>query len=277
MIAYLKATGSVFLRYRYLMMNLVGRDIKVRYRRSVLGILWSVLNPLLMMAVMGTIFGVLYRDIMGAELQVIPATGQPPEFLVYVLTGQLVFSFFSESTNMAMDSVLGNAPLIKKVYIPKYIFPLEKVMFSLINTLSSMLALVLMMIITQSYVSFWALLAPVALALLFLFNLGVGLILSAGVIFFRDIKHFYSILILALTHMTPIFYPIAIFGGNTVLLTLVRLNPLYWFVSLFRQLVLYGEGPTGFQWGVPCLCAAVALLLGLVIFRKTQDDFILYI
>ncbi len=230
-----------------------------------------------MMVVMGTFFGVLNNEILRAQLQVIPATGQPPNFMVYVLTGQLVFSCFSDGTNMAMDSVLNNAPLIKKVYIPKYIFPLEKVVFSLINTLFSMLALVLMMLVTQSYASFWALLAPVALGLLFLFNLGVGLILSAGVIFFRDIKHFYSILVLALTYMTPIFYSVAIFGGNTVLLTLVRLNPLYWFVGLFRQVVLYGEAPTGFQLGVPCLCAAVALLLGLLIFRKTQDDFILYI
>lgn len=277
MIAYLKATTSVFFRYRHLLKNLVGRDIKVRYRRSTLGMLWSVLNPLLMMVVMSTMFGILYRDILGSSLPLVAATGQPPAFAVYVLTGQLIFSFYSESTNMAMDSILGNASLIKKVYIPKYIFPLQKVLFSLVNTTFSMISLVFMMLVTWSHVSPWALLAPVPLLLLFAFNLGVGLILSSAVVFFRDIKHLYSVFVLALTYMTPIFYPEAIFGGNAVLETVVRLNPMYWYVSLFRQLVLYGSAPTFMQWFVPTLCAMVALVIGLIGFRKTQDEFILYI
>lgn len=277
MIAYFKATSSVFFRYRYLLKNLVGRDIKVRYRRSTLGMLWSILNPLLMMLVMSVMFGILYRDILGANLPLVTKTGRPPAFSVYVLTGQLMFSFYSESTNMAMDSILGNASLIKKVYIPKYIFPLQKVLFGLVNTSFSMISLIFMMIVTWSAVSPWALLSPIPLILLFVFNLGVGLILSSAVVFFRDIKHLYSVFVLALTYMTPIFYPEAIFGGNPYLETLVRLNPLYWYVSLFRQLVLYGCAPTFLQWFVPCLCAFVALVFGLVIFRKTQDDFILYI
>lgn len=277
LIAYLRATTSVFFRYRHLLKNLVSRDFKVRYRRSTLGILWSILNPLLMMLVMGTVFSYLYNDIMGGQLPIVQATGQPPNFLVYVLTGQLLFNFFNESTTMAMDSVLGNAALIKKVYIPKYIFPLEKVMFGLVNSGLSMICLVFMLLVTRSHVSPWVLLAPIPLLLLFVFNLGVGLILSAGVVFFRDIKHLYSVFVLALTYMTPIFYPEAMLGRNAILLTVVRLNPVYWYVALFRQLVLYGIVPTFYQWFVPCLCAVVALVAGLVIFRKTQDDFILHI
>lgn len=275
--AYIKANYRVFMHYRFLLMNLVTRDIKVKYRRSALGLLWSVLNPLLMMLVMSLMFGILYRDILGAQLPVVPATGKPPVFAVYVLTGQLVFSFFSDSTNMAMDSVLGNAALIKKVYIPKYIFPLEKVMFSMVNTLFSMISLAFVMLVTWSPVSWWVLLAPLPLGLLFLFNLGVGLILSSAVVFFRDIKHLYSVFTLALTYMTPIFYSEAIFNGNRLLETVVRLNPIYWYVALFRQLVLYGVAPTFNQWFVPALCAVVVLITGLLVFRKTQDDFILYI
>lgn len=275
--AYIKANYKVFMHYRFLLMNLVTRDIKVKYRRSMLGLLWSVLNPLLMMLVMSLMFGILYNDILGASLPIVEATGKPPAFAVYVLTGQLIFSFFSDSTNMAMDSVLSNAPLIKKIYIPKYIFPLEKVMFSLVNTLFSMVSLAFMMLVTWSHVSFWVLLAPIPLALLFIFNLGAGLILSSAVVFFRDIKHLYSVFTLALTYMTPIFYPEAIFAGNRYIETLVRLNPIYWFVSLFRQLVLYGSAPTFNQWFVPAICAAVALVVGLYAFRKSQDDFILYI
>lgn len=277
MIQYLKATTSVFFHYRHLLVNLVSRDIKVKYRRSALGLIWSVLNPLLMMTVMSLMFGILYRDILGANLPVVAATGKPPTFAVYVLTGQLVFSFFSDSTQMAMDSVLGNAPLIKKVYIPKYIFPLQKVMFAFVNTMFSMISLVFVMLFTWSYVSFWALLAPFVLLILFAFNLGVGLILSSMVVFFRDIKHLYSVFVLALTYMTPIFYPEAIFNGNLYLTFLIRLNPMYWFVSLFRQLVIYGSAPTPMQMLAPTVCAFVALVCGLAIFRKTQDDFILYI
>lgn len=273
----IKNVWRVFFHYRFLLKNLVSRDIKVKYRRSVLGILWSVLNPLLMMTVMSLMFGILYRDILGSNLPLVAGTGQPPAFSVYVLTGQLVFTFFSESTTMAMDSVLGNAPLIKKVYIPKYIFPLEKVVFGLVNTAFSMIALVLMLLITWSHISPWILLAPLPLLFLFVFNLGVGLLLSCAVVFFRDIKHLYSVFTMALMYMTPLFYPESIFNGNGTMETLVRLNPVYWYVSLFRQLVLYGSAPTLTQWLAPMLCAVVALVLGLVMFRKKQDDFILYI
>ncbi|MDL2294403.1 ABC transporter permease [Ruminococcaceae bacterium OttesenSCG-928-D13] len=277
MIRYLKSTWNVFWRYRHLLANLVSRDIKVKYRRSVLGLAWSVLNPLLMMMVMTLVFGKLFSDLLDNAFPIVAATGQPPPFAIYVLTGQLIFAFFSDSTSMAMDSVLGNAQLIKKVYIPKYIFPLEKVLFSMVNTLFSMLSLVLVMLVLRFPVSFWVLLAPAALALLFLFNLGVGLILSAGVVFFRDIKHLYSVFILALTYMTPVFWSETILDGSLVLETIVKLNPMYWFVSLFRWLVVYGRAPTPLQWLIPAGCAVGSLLIGLLMFRKTQDDFILHI
>lgn len=275
---YLKATWTVFYNYRFLLQNLVSRDIKVKYRRSVLGLAWSVLNPLLMMLVMNVVFGYMFGGFANnGALPPVSATGQPPSFLVYLLTGQLIFAFFNESTNMAMDSVMGNAQLIKKVYIPKYIFPLEKVLFSFINTLFSFISLAAVMLFTRSPITPWVLLTPVMLALLFCFNLGVGLILSAAVVFFRDIKHLYSVLVLALTYLTPIFYPEAMLGDNPIILTLIRMNPMYWYVSMFRQLVVYGYAPTQYQWLVTVGCALVALALGLILFRKKQDDFILYI
>ena len=278
MIRYLRATMRVFMNYRYLLYNLVGRDIKVKYRRSVLGMLWSVLNPLLMMLVMTFVFQNLFVNIMDrGDLPVVSVTGLPPSFPVYLLTGQLIFNFFSDATNMAMDSVLGNAQLIKKVYIPKYIFPLEKVMFALVNTLFSMLSLVLVLIITQSPVTLWALLAPVVLLVLFVFNLGVGLILSSMVVFFRDIKHLYSVFVLALTYMTPIFYPEAILAEMSAVRFVIRLNPMYWFVDMFRQVVVYGVAPTPTHWLTTCGSAAAVLVVGLLIFRKTQDEFILHV
>lgn len=132
----MKAYLATFLKYKYLLHNLISRDLKVKYRRSTLGLLWSVLNPLLMSIVISIVFQNFFRfDV--------------PNFAIYYLTGSLIFNFMNEATSSAMVSIVGNAPLIKKVYIPKYIFPLEKVMFAFVNMLFSMIALVIMMGVTK--------------------------------------------------------------------------------------------------------------------------------
>ncbi len=263
---YLKAVGEVFLRYRYLLANLVGRDIKVKYRRSVLGVAWSVLNPLLMMIIMSAVFSYLFRF----EIQYFP---------VYLLCGQVTFSFFNEATTSAMDSLLMNAPLIKKVYIPKYIFPIEKVLFSAVNTLFSLIPLVAVVIFFHFWkglpITPWILLTPIPFLILALFNIGVGMLLSALVVFFRDIKHFYSVITLALTYLTPIFYPESMLPQWMKII--VRCNPVYWFVAMVRQLVLYGAAPTGWEWIMTCGWAIVALIIGFAAFKRLQDRFILYI
>lgn len=281
MIEYAKGILNGFGRYRYLLVNLVERDIKVKYRRSALGLLWSVLNPLLMMLVMAAVFGTLFNMSTMENVQAVRSTGLPPAFTVYLLSGQLIFNFFSEATNLAMDSVLGSSSLIKKVYIPKYIFPLEKVIFSFINALFSLIAMVLVIVITGSPISLTVLWFPVVLAFMFFFNLGVGLILSSLTVFFRDIKHFYGVLVTALNYLTPIFYTEAIFSGkgtlSEVMPIVLRLNPLYWYVSMFRRVVVFGYNPTLQQW-VACVGWAVAaLVLGLFTFKRAQDKFILYV
>lgn len=132
----MKAYLTTFLKYKYLLHNLISRDLKVKYRRSTLGLLWSVLNPLLMSIVISIVFQNFFKfDV--------------PNFAIYYLTGSLIFNFMNEATSSAMVSIVGNAPLIKKVYIPKYIFPLEKVMFAFVNMLFSMIALVIMMGVTK--------------------------------------------------------------------------------------------------------------------------------
>ncbi len=251
-----------FMRYRHLLGNLVRRDLTVKYRRSALGWLWSMLNPLLMMLVMTAVFSYMFK----MEIDYFP---------VYLLCGQLVFNFFSEATNTALDSVIANSALIKKVYIPKYIFPLEKIIFSFVNTLFSFVPLIGVIIVLRAPLTFWAMLAPVPLLMLFVFNLGAGMILSSLVIFFRDIKHLYGVLVLALTYMTPIFYPESLLPEG--MKTVIQINPLYWFVSLFRQLVWVGKAPTAQMWLLPAAWAVVLLVLGVIIFKRNQDRFILYI
>ncbi len=264
MIRYLSATGAVFVRYRYLLKYLVQRDIKVKYRRSALGVLWSVLNPLLMMLIMTAVFSTMFKGFINIAY-----------YPVYLLSGQVVFNFFSEATSLGMESVLGSAALIKKVYIPKYIFPLEKVIFSLINTAFSFIPLVAVLLVLRVPITPWILLFPIPLILLFFFNLGVGMVLSSVVIFFRDMKHFYGVLLLALNYLTPIFYPPE--ALPSYMLMVVRLNPLYWYITMFRMVVMGGEPFKLVHFLATLLCSTIAVLFGMFILKKTQDRFILYI
>ena len=166
-------------RYRYLLQNLISRDFKLKYRRSVLGVAWSVLNPLMMCLVMWAVFSSIFNT-RGDGIE---------NFAVFLLIGQLLFNFFRESTTMAMESVLKNAPLLRKVYIPKYIFPLEKCCFGLVNCLFSFVALVLVMIFTGTGVEWTFILFVYPIITLFFFSLGVGLILATTYVFFRDVMH----------------------------------------------------------------------------------------
>ncbi len=262
MAAYIKSTLTVFGRYYYLLVNLVQRDLKVKYRRSALGFLWSFLNPILMMLIMAAVFMYMFRF-------------QIEYFPVYLLSGQLMFNFFNAATSTAMTSIVGYSGLIKKVYIPKYIFPFEKVVFEFINALFAMVALFVVILATRAPITPWMLLFPIPLLLLFFFSLGTGLILSTLVVFFRDMQHLYAVIVVALNYLTPIFYPAS--QLPPWMQTAIKFNPLFWYVAMFRQVVLYGEAPTPTTWICCLFSSAVALVLGLLIFKRKQDKFILYI
>lgn len=182
-----------FYKYRYLLSELVFRDIKLKYRKSYLGILWSTLNPLLMMVVLTVVFSSLFQS-------------DIKNFPVYLMTGQLIFNFFSEATNVAMTGIVGNAGLIKKVYIPKYIFPLSRILSSFVNLLFSIVALLLIMIVTKVTFNVSMLLFFVPLIYVLLLSIGVGLILSTYSVFFRDILHLYGVFTLALMYMLSLIH-----------------------------------------------------------------------
>ena len=263
MIKRLKGSWNNFYRYRFLLQNLIQRDIKVKYRRSTLGILWSVLNPLLMMFVLTMVFSYFFRfDI--------------ENYPVYILSGQLIFNYFTESTSMAMESVIGYAPLIKKVYVPKYIFPLEKVCFSFVNLCFSCIALIVVMLVTGAPFHPTMILAVYPMVMLFLFSLGVGLFLASSSIFFRDIIHLWSVFTTALMYASAVFYPKSLLDGS-IMQFLINLNPVYWYIDAFRQVVLNGQMFTPNHILVCALCAVVALIVGTKVFKKGQDSFILYI
>ena len=267
-----------FKTFRPLLFNLAAKDFKLKYRRSVLGVLWSILNPLLTMLVITCVFGILLRV-------------QVDNFATYYLVGASMWTFFSESTSLAMSSVIAGAPLIKKVYIPKYIFPLEKCLFSLINFAFSLIAVIAVMLIQGVYPTFAALLGLVPIFCCFVFSVGFSLILSALTVYFRDVMHLYGVLLTVWMYLTPIIYPMNIFDNITgrmastagVVRQIIQYNPLYHFVEYFRACMMHGSNPEvyaipGIRETLVCLAFAFgALIIGSLIFKKAEKKFILHI
>ncbi|WP_343248566.1 ABC transporter permease [Diplocloster hominis] len=251
-----------FLHYKALLYELVVRDIKVRYKRSFLGLLWTIVNPLLTMAVMTLVFSHLFRF----EIE---------NFTIYFLTANIMFTFFTESTTNGLHSIVDNGNLIKKVYIPKYLFPVSKVMSGVVNLFFSFIALIIMMIVTGSPFHLTMLLTPIVMIYLIMFSMGLALILSAFMVFFRDIAQLYGICTLLWMYLTPIFYPVSLLKDNAP--WALSINPMYYYIDYFRMIVLEGGVPS-LRMNIICfLISFIVLLVGLVIFYKKQDRYILYI
>lgn len=249
-------------QYKPLLIELITRDLKVKYRRSVLGYLWSLLNPLMMMTVMTIIFSYMFRF----EIDNYP---------LYLICGQTLWTFFNESTNMAMYSVLQNGSLIKKVYIPKFIFPISRILSCFVTMSFSLVAILIVMLFTRTPLHWTILLFPVPLFFLLLFCIGMGMVLSSLSVYFRDITHLYSVITLAWMYATPIFYPLEAIPPQVV--SLIKLNPMYHYINLFRNLVVYGNIPGINTWIATVGSALVMVGIGLAVFRKLQKDFILYL
>ena len=171
-----------FCRYQYLFKQLVLRDIKLKYRRSVLGYLWSVLNPLFVMLIMVLVFSSIFRS-------------DVENFPLYLLSGQILFNYMNEATNGAIQSVMGASGLLKKIYVPKYIFTVSKVTSTLVTMLLSLLALLIVAVATKAPVSWKYVLIVIPVAEMYVFCLGIGLFLAQAAVFFRDIQYIYSVLL----------------------------------------------------------------------------------
>lgn len=248
-----------FLRFRPLLSELVARDVKIKYRRSVLGVLWTLLNPLLMMIVLSIVFSNLFKfDV--------------ENFPIYLLSGQVMFNFYSDATTSSMSSILGSASLIKKVYVPKYLFVLSRICSSVINLLASFSALILVMLAMRVDLHYTIFLSLFPLILLVIFSLGIGLLLSAVTVKFRDIMHLYSVFVTALMYLTPVIYPMSILPEWMV--KVVKANPLTNYLTMFRDVMLNN---TVFGFGdfvIGIVEASVALGVGLYVFYRSQDTFI---
>lgn len=259
--ALVKAVVAV-QKYRFLIKQLVDRDFKAKYKRSVLGVFWSFLNPLLNMAVQYVVFSNLFRfDI--------------PYFPVYLLCGNVIFTYFSESCGMALTSIVGNASLITKVYVPKYIYPLTRIMSSLINLLISMIPLIAVALISGLLPAPAYVLSLYAFVCLALFCLGLGMLLSAAMVFFRDIQFLWGVLTTIWMYLTPIFYPVSALPEAAQ--RIVMMNPLYYYVTFVRTCIIDGVSPEPVMYAQCLLYAVAALVVGAWVFKKNQDKFVLYL
>lgn len=249
-------------RYRFLIEQLVNRDFKTKYKRSVLGMLWSLLNPLLMMMVQYVVFSTLFKS-------------DIPNFPLYLLTGIVCFNFFNESTNMCLQSITGNAGLITKVYVPKYIYPITRVMSNSINLLLSFIPLGVVMLFTHTAFHIQDVLVVFGILCLFAFSLGVGLILASLMVFFRDTQFIWGVLVTILNFATPIFYPESIIPAKYM--TVYKMNPLYHIVRFMRAVLMNGVSPEPKTYLYCLIASVVPLVIGICVFRKCQDKFVLYI
>ena len=249
-------------KYRFLIHQLVSRDFHTKYKRSVLGMFWSFLNPLLTMAVQYFVFSTIFK--MAVSF-----------YPVYLLTGIVMFNFFSESCGMALMSIVGNSSLITKVYVPKYIYPLTRVMSSCINLLISLIPLFAVALIAGVQFTQALLLFPFSLVCLTIFCLGLGMLLAAGMVFFRDVQFLWNVFSMIWMYATPIFYPESILPDQFKFI--LRINPLYYFITFARSCIIGGVSPEPIVYIQSLLFALGMLLVGAIVFKKTQDKFILYI
>ena len=251
--------------------SLVVRSVKNQYRNSFLGILWTIINPLLNMIVMALIFGRLFN-------RTLPNV----DFPVYLFCGQCVFNMVRMATNNGLGSLVGNLDLLTKTRIMHYVFPMSCVFGAAVNFMFSFVALIAVMLIRiPNGVTFhWTMIMTAFpfLPLLILFSAGIALILSVLYVYFRDLKHIYSVFLTLWMYATPIFYTLDSLelSGSTVG-TILKLNPLYYFVEYFRSIILYGTVPGWKMHLILFACAFGSFLIGGVIFHFTKRKCMLHI
>lgn len=250
------------MRYQFLFEELVKRDFKKKYKRTILGMAWSVLSPLLMLLVMRLVF----TQFFGRGME---------HYTTYLFCGNLLFSFFNEASSQGMLSLMGNAGIFTKVNIPKYLFLFSKNVQTVINfglTLCVFFVFCILDGITFTW-KFILLLYPIAC--LIMFNIGVGLILSALFVFFRDIQYLWSVFTQVLMYMSAIFYTID--GYSPMVQNLFLLNPLYLFIRYFRKIVIDASIPTIWFHLLMLADVVIALGIGCWMYKKYNTRFLYYV
>ncbi|MCR5624197.1 MAG: ABC transporter permease [Lachnospiraceae bacterium] len=252
-----------FNKYRFLLYELVKKNIKLKYRRSYLGILWTLLEPLMTMIVLSVVFGVFFgRD--------------DKQWPVYILTGRLLFSFFSSGTKSALRSINGNASMIRKVYVPKYMYVLANIISNFVTFALSLIVLVVVAAVLDVKPTVYMLEAIVPLFILFIITSGTSLILATLNVFFRDIDYIWQVGSMLISYTCAIFYPVDRLFKNGYGFVF-DFNPVYMCIHNFRNTILYGK-PLDMQYTLVSFGIGLLLMaVGVLMFYKKQDKFILYL
>ncbi len=253
---------------RFILQQLVSKDFKLKYRRSFLGVLWSVLNPLLMMIIMSFVFSYMFRSTV-------------ENYPLYLIVGNITFTLMSDATNGGLRSIIDAASLLKKVKVDRWVFPVQKVLSAVVNFAFSLIAVVVVMLWYRVVPTWHLLWMFVGLFLLMLFCIGISLFIGALAVFFRDMMHLWGVLLTAWTYLTPIFWDLSLLTTNPsvphYVIWVVKANPMYNYLDIMRCAIVYQTSPSGTVLLIAAISSLVSIILGLLVFRRTQHKFILYI
>ena len=244
-------------KYRYLLGQLIRRDILTRYKRSILGVAWTMLNPLGTMLILSIVFSRLFNAV------------QP--YPVYILSGLLVWNFFAQATNAATSGLVWGGGLLTRIYIPPTAFGVSAIGTALVNMLLSIIPLILVMFFTGAVIPWTMVFLPVSVLLVTGFALGFGLVISSLAVFFPDVSEMYQIVLTAWMYLTPIIYPETIIPEKW--LGLYRLNPMYWMVKMFRLPIFDGKIPTWMEFWPALVWSMLTLVVGWLFFTSKSDEY----
>ncbi|MCE5226957.1 MAG: ABC transporter permease [Porphyromonadaceae bacterium] len=244
-------------RYKYLIFQLTRRDILARYKRSFLGVAWTMLNPLGMMIVMTIVFSNLFKSV--------------ESYPAYVLSGLIAWNFFSQSTNAAMSGIMWGGNLMQRIYVPRTSFALSAILTALVNLVLSIVPLIIVMLFTRTPISISILFLPISMVILAAFALGVGLILSTMAVYFPDVSEMYQIILIAWMYLSPVIYPESIIPER--ILTIYHLNPMYHLIRLFRLPIYGGRIPTIEEILPAAIISIIVLVVGWLFFTSKSDEF----
>ena len=245
-------------QYRDLIYQLVRRDIVARYKRSVLGIAWTMLQPLGMMAIMTVVFSSLFQSVKG--------------YPTYILSGLVAWTFFSQTTTAAIHQVVWGGTLFRRIYLPHTSFAISAIGTGVVNLALSLVPLIALMLVTGRPLHWSVLFVPVAIILLAAFALGVGLILSALGVYFPDVVEMYQIILVAWMYLTPIIYPEEILP-DAYRFWITNLNPMYHMVNIFRKPLYDGVLPEWNELVIAVVIAVITLVIGWLFFSNKADEF----
>ncbi len=245
-------------RFWPVIQNMVMQELRVRYQRSIIGFFWTLLNPLLMMAILSLVFSVLFRGI--------------ENYQVYLFAGMVPWTFFSGAVNECAVCIMANEGLIRKIFVPKLVFPLSRVLINLVTLLLSMVCLFALLWPLGARPSWPMLLLPAAILVFIAFTLGMSLIVATANTFFRDCQHLVAVFFQAWYFATPILYRAVDFPATTQ--WRFRINPAYYFIELFHDLIYYGRWPQLSSWLLATVIALASLGIGYAIFKSQEDKMV---